>query len=192
MKVADLIRFMAGPIGGWPEGDLAQRARRLRETRMLPSGGHGINAPTIAPEHAATLVIGVACCKVGADVVPSVATYATMRPVGAEHGLDFLGCQSFAETLELILSSPEAAGRIARVIVYRSWPQTDVIWIGADGAENVQSYRPETAPRTGFGFGMFEAVTIQASFLSQLALDLSQTATDLDSQAGWAADRGAE
>ncbi len=181
-----------GSLTPWSASEIDQRTRRLRELRMLPTGGRGLNAPDLSPEHAATILIAMSAAAKATDTNHAVATYATMRPVASEHGFDFLGCQSFAEVLELILSSPETAARIARIVVYRSWPQADLIWLGADGAENVQSYRSDNAPQTGFGFGMYEAVTLTASFLSQLALDLSHTDADLDSQGGWVADRGAE
>jgi hypothetical protein len=173
MKVADLVHFLSGPLGGWPESDASQRARRLRESRMLPSGGHGVNAPHIGAEHAATLLIGLAACRTAADVVPSVATYAPMIPVGTVDGSDFLGCGTFADAMEKILGSYDPAKPIARVIVHRSWPQAEIYWRkGRSGVDQKQTYRPAESKEVGYGFLLSESVTIDGALLHQLSIDL--------------------
>lgn len=57
MNVAEFCRRFSS-ITGWPQKDLDQRVRRLREARMLPRGA-GRHSPDITPEQAVTVLIGV-------------------------------------------------------------------------------------------------------------------------------------
>lgn len=105
------LEMLLSKFSGRTATDLDQRARRLRESRMVPSVGPGRYAPEIDASHAATMIIAAAASSKAVDAVQGVATYSPM--IAVHDG--FAGCKTFGEAMESILASDIVAGRILHV-----------------------------------------------------------------------------
>ena len=136
--------------------------------RMLPQGGHGVNAPQVGPEHAATMLIGLAAEKaVHAPV--AVMDYASLTALKG----DFGGRKIFAEALELILSDQELAEGVETVRICRSWKEATIFYQKGE-RRKVTKFAPSDRPETGYGFPVSVDLSFSGGFLSQLALELAE------------------
>jgi hypothetical protein len=165
------------------ESDLDQRARRLRAARMLPQGGHGVNAPQISAEHAATMLIGVAAAARPGQVCEAVLKYAPMRAECPDEW-GFAGKQTFGEALTHILDTPglwpgKSSGnktRVDRVEICCDAPEATVFYDNHEGEEVPYRYAVDPDDR----YPIRRNVTIRAAALAQIALDLKE-----EIESGW-------
>lgn len=74
MKLSRLIGTVAD-AGGYPLGEVQNVARHLREAKLLPSGGRGLAAADVEPEHALDLLIGLTIAETAADAPRKVAGF---------------------------------------------------------------------------------------------------------------------
>ena len=176
MRVREFEHCIAS-ITPWSVSDLDQRTRRLREHRMLPTGGRGTNAPEMAPEHAATLLIALGGAERAVDAHKAVLEYAPMVPKDT-NGRDFLGSETFAEALTDILSDGALADRVEEIRICRSWEEATITYRTETGNIERQRYAPADQPETGYGFAVRNEIVFGAGFISQVALDLSQPPED--------------
>ena len=146
---------------------------------LLPQGGHGRHAPTVGPEAAATLLLGMAASEKAVDAPNAVIEYAQIVPV-SERGEPvsiknaFAGCETFGEALTAILRDPKLASEVDSVEVNRSWVGATIRYRNM----KEQRYLPK-----GGNAGPNQAVvvvTLAGSLLAQIALDLED-----DDDSGW-------
>ena len=130
---------------------------------MLPQGGHGVNAPQVGPEHAATMLIGLAAEKaVHAPV--AVVDYAPMTALKG----DFGGRKIFVEALELILSDQEIAEGVETVCICRSWKEATIFYY--EGASQQVTFASPDRPKNGHEFGARVGLSFSGGFLNQLGV----------------------
>lgn len=185
MNLRDLERLLQF-LMNISASDLDQRARRLRAARMLPQGGHGVNAPQISAEHAATMLIGVTAAARPGQVCEAVLQYA---PMPADHPDEwgFAGNQTFGEALTYILDNPrlwpgKRSGkktRVDRVEICCDAPEATIFYDNQDGEEVPYRYAVDPDHR----YPIRRNVTIGASALTQIALDLKE-----EIESGWGDD----
>lgn len=170
VNTAQLARRIA-ELAKWPESDILARTRRLREMRMLPQGGHGINAPEVGAEHVATVLCSLAA-RTAVDAVHAVSRLANLPP----QGTPFAASATFAEALELILSDPNEEAQVQRVVMCQTWPEAQIVWKGGSAHELVSLYRPSPDLMEGIHPGLIRVdVTLPGEFLGRLARDLVPT-----------------
>lgn len=175
MNVREFERFLTGPIGGFSAPDLDLRTRRLREHRMLPIGGRGLNAPVIDAGHVATILIAIAGSEKAVHAHQAVLTYAPMIPKNEDRSklhFDFKGCKTFAAMLEDICDKQVLADRVEKIEICRSWPEARIFWKDGDGNSKTQLYAPSDQPESGYGAGAYVSITFKASFVSMLPLKI--------------------
>lgn len=180
MRIREFESLIAGVISGWSKSDIDQRTRRLREMKMLPTGGRGLNAPAIEAKHAANILIALAAAEKAVETHIAIITYAPMVPKSATPGkFDFLGCESFADALTKILDTPAVADRIKEISVCRSWPEATIFFDeSSDGKSKQERYAPADQPDNGYGYGVRNDIIISGGVLAQLANDLQSPSED--------------
>jgi hypothetical protein len=108
------LELLLGELTPRSKSDLDIRMRKLREAKLLPTGGRGPNAPHIGPREAATMLIAICCSRQAVDAAQAVPVFASLLPKFSDEA--FEGASSFGEALTGALSSPEAARRIDHIL----------------------------------------------------------------------------
>lgn len=179
MNTAELARFFV-QLGGWPESDATQRVRRLREMRLLPQGGHGVNAPAIDASHAALVVLALGATDRATDAVHAATECAELVPVQDVDACNNpFGSASFSVALSQALSQPgsevwgEGPGSIDSVRICRSYPEAVIRVQTVGGSFSNLLYRREGA-RADMSAGLIRIdAEFSAGLLHQLAIELA-------------------
>jgi hypothetical protein len=87
--------------------------RKLREARLLPTGGRGPHAPEIGPREAATVLIAICASRQAVDAADAVRAFASLRPKFNDEA--FEGAGTLSDALAAALASPAAAKRVRRI-----------------------------------------------------------------------------
>ena len=142
--VNQLIETILDNIEGTKHGDLALRARMLREAGYLPTGkrGGGRGLAHVNSEHCANMIIGLVASTSARGVVPAVERFRDL-PLLATAGVDIVGLtvvenQPEPATLFLAIRNmidtwragvrPWAADlELSDMIGYCDWPEGPVI-----------------------------------------------------------------
>lgn len=104
--------------------DLFSRMRELRNSRMLPVGGRGINAPEIDAEDAATILIASAGSLKATEAPDAVRRFAPL----VEHGT--AAEITLGEALTSILGNPELARLVDSVRFNLSHTTAEIMFDG--------------------------------------------------------------
>jgi hypothetical protein len=108
------LELLLGELTPRSKSDLDIRMRKLREAKLLPTGGRGPNAPHISPREAATMLIAICCSRQAVDAADAVSVFASLLAKWTDEA--FEGAGTFAEALTVALARPEAARRIDHVL----------------------------------------------------------------------------
>lgn len=128
MTLAELVRDLGFYNPGWRPSDIEQRARLLREARLLPHAGRGRESPPIGPENVATLLIGLAATSRAVEVVQAVEIYSQLPPVSG--GSDPLTrAPNFGAALAAVLLDRSLGTAIRDVVVCQSWPEATIRYV---------------------------------------------------------------
>lgn len=74
MKVSDLVNVVA-KAAGFDEPRVKLYARYLRENGILPTGGRGLSAASVKPEHALDLLLALSVSETAADAARKLKNY---------------------------------------------------------------------------------------------------------------------
>jgi hypothetical protein len=88
--------------------------RKLREARLLPTGGRGPHAPEIGPREAATVLIAVCASRQAVDAADAVRVFASLRPKFNDDA--FEGAGTLSDALSAAVASPAAAKRVDHIL----------------------------------------------------------------------------
>lgn len=153
----------------WSESDVDQRVRRLREARLLPVGGRGLNAPSLTPRDGALILISIAAAENAVDAGRLVELYANLIP--PPKGQAFAGAPTLVDAVAAILSRPDKAV-VSSFSVARTWPfaaifcQYEKFYYGFP--------TDESAVRAGHHISLAMVyVNFKGSLLQQLAMALA-------------------
>jgi hypothetical protein len=108
------LELLLGELTPRSSSDLDIRMRKLREAKLLPTGGRGPNAPHIGPREAATMLIALSCSRQAVDAAAGVPVFASLLPKFTDEA--FEDATTFAEALTAALARPAAAKRITRIV----------------------------------------------------------------------------
>jgi hypothetical protein len=108
------LELLLSELSPRSKSDLDIRMRKLREAKLLPTGGRGPNAPHIGPRDAATMLIAICCSRQAVDAAQALPVFASLLPKFTDEA--FEGASSFGEALTAALSNPEAARRIDHIL----------------------------------------------------------------------------
>ena len=157
-------------LGPWSAPHIDQVTRQLREHRMLPTGGRGLNAPDMDSGHATNILIALTASEKAVAAHRALMVYAPMCP--KPNDFDFLGCDTFAGAFEKILGEPALAYRVDRIVVCLTWPEAKIFSENEDGGIQVQRYAPAEQPDTGYGRDAYVTAVITGGMIHQISIDL--------------------
>jgi hypothetical protein len=176
-KMTESVEAEAISLTRSSPSDLDIRMRELRQGKMLPTGGRGLNAPAITADHAATILIALKGSTKSVDAALAVNHFAELVD----------GDKSFAEALTELLKDQEAAATVDRVELNRTAISASIFF--KDG--KVSWYLPPDVDRGDhpemYGRGrMYDLGVIGAGALKHAAILLQET--DEDATGEWVAD----
>jgi hypothetical protein len=107
------LELLLGKFTPRSKSDLDIRMRKLREAKLLPTGGRGPHAPHIGPREAATMLIAICASRQAVDAAKAVGVFSSLS---AEYNEDaFHGALAFPDALTLALSNAKAAKEISYI-----------------------------------------------------------------------------